>query len=126
MSKLLGYIILAIGLLAGASWLTPALAHVPKVGDVASSVIICTEEAHNVLVEKARADGIGSLRPTLHRFINSIKCSYTMGKEIRVVEVEEPIQTPDGFVLYPLHVQSIDGSKVYFAAHTHKAEGEAI
>lgn len=113
--------ILALFLTLG--WFSTVQAHVPQVGDVASSAIICTEEAHKVLIEKARAEGIGSLRPILHRFLNGMKCSYTMGVEIRVVKVIEPIQTPDGFVLYPLHVQSTNGSKVYFAAHTHKSPG---
>ena len=83
--------ILALFLVLG--WSSIAQAHVPKVGDVAHNAIICTEEAHDVLIETARTDGFNGTASTLRRFMSVNKCSYTMGVAVRVVEVAEPVQT---------------------------------
>ncbi len=127
MTKFLSYLIIAVGLLAAASWLTaPAQAHVPKAGDQMQLRVVCKEDAHNVLIEIARTEGLRRTSIMVRRFLNGHKCFSAMPLELqaRVVEVIERIDTPDGFILYSLRVQPIDGDREFFAAHTHKVEGQ--
>ena len=126
MTKFLFYLIITVGLLAVASWMTAAQAHVPKAGDQMQIRTVCKEDAHNVLIEIARTEGLSRTAPLIRRFLNGYKCFSALPLEIqaRVAEVIERVDTPDGFILYSLRVQPIDGERVYFAAHTHRAEDQ--
>ena len=125
------YILLSIFALALAIGGTlPAQAHAPKVGEEGKFIVACKEDAHNVLVETARTEGLRATAPLVRRFMMRSKCfnAAPTGVPARIMEVAEPVYTPDGFILYPLRIQPLDGPSTvpWFAAHTHKIEGTAI
>jgi len=119
-------IFFVLALTFGGDW--GALAHAPQIGEETAAATICVEPAHNTLVEVARTEGLGRTGHVLRRFMNSNQCfqAALTGVTIRVIAVADPINTPDGFILYPLEVEPIGGSatKKWFAGHTHKIKGQ--
>lgn len=134
--KALNHLIMTIGLLAVASWLTaPALAHVPYVGEERIVYHVCNATAAYDLAAIAETQGA--------RFTTLPAMQYTRGRAcrilnaddpasmIRVMEVSSAIETPDNYVLHVYRIEFLvvlrgeaeAVSGPWYAFHKHKVEG---
>ena len=110
-------------------WSLPVSAHVPEVGERSGTGVICNESAHDELVDHARTVGIKGMHMKLYRAVNSSRCwGIPKSMVVHITGVQESFDTPDGFIFYPLRVrpEGYPPTPAWYAAHTHKIEGEPI
>ncbi len=136
MTKFLSYLILAIGLLAGASWLMTAQAHVLRVGEERPAYLLCNPEAAYDLAAIAAGQGAGFTGVSIMQYMRTRECRIVDGDNlasmIRVMEIAPVINTPDGYAIYLYRVEflvvlqgmaeAVGGP--WYAFHKHKIEGE--
>jgi hypothetical protein len=127
MMKVLNCLILTIGLLAVASWLTPARSETPVVGDVARATNLCREAAIAEIVEKFRTNGSAAARNTFRLKVNGNTCYSFQAREMRIISVSAPVETTDGYTVYVVGLEFmgvVSPEKPWFSIHLGKIAGQ--
>ena len=137
MMKVLNHLIMTIGLLAVASWLTaPAQAHVLYVGEERPAYLLCNVAAAYDLAMIAGEQGARFTGVPIMQYMKTRECRTVDGSNpasmIRVMEIAPVINTPDGYAIYLYRIEFLvvlQGIAAapggpWYAFHKHQAEGQ--
>ena len=131
MTKFLSYLIITVGILAVASWLTatPARADAPVIGEIWFVNHVCREAAIDEVMETVRTKGYEAAKQTFVQNARRSRChGLTPPTRVRVLSVAEPINTRDGYIVYETQVEG--GASLppgpWFSLHKDKLEGSEI
>ncbi|KKL78005.1 hypothetical protein LCGC14_2029180 [marine sediment metagenome] len=149
MTKFLSYIIITVGILAVASWLTAAQAHEYKAGDIGGVMTVCYKRAHDALTAKAQVKGLlsASVRDLFRRKANNGLCFIAGGKPHKIIAALPTTHSADGWKMQGLQVGPVElryqqslypkrgfwtHSVIYlirltkpvYTLHSHKVEGQ--
>lgn len=125
MWQLLVAAIMVVGLV------TVAQAHVPEVGGVRPTPSVCNELAAYDIFNIAEERGLGATSLPAFQYERTKDCRVFYGPIVRVsaVAVMGPVYTPDGYVVYLVRVELMEGilpGGPWYAFHRHKAEEQPI
>ena len=134
MTKFLSYLIIAIGVLAVASWPTPAQAHVPEIGEKYEVTRACKEGASRRVLKAYEEDGEGAAGFQAVQSAKRGGCRGFASLWIIVAAVDGPVYTPDDLIVYRVRLDFVDvlegrateSGGPWFAFHKHEIEGQEI